>query len=296
MGRIMLRILLAVLGVAVLAFGVVYVLGGRAIRRAPALPPETFVVGTADSTVLAEGARLATVYQCTECHGEGLNGTDFLKGMPFMNLPAPNLTPGRAGGPLSDEQWERAVRHGVGPDGRPLLIMPSEAFTGLADADLAAIVSYARSLPASDPPLMSRSVGPAGRAAALFAGASVMPSRTIDHRARHPASVVADGSAGHGEYLARACRACHGPDYGGMILTFADDLKAPDLTPRNPTGLSSWSEADFLRAMKEGVRPDGRTLSVVMPWRAFGQYSPEELAALWRYLRSLPAATSAGSG
>ncbi|MGE0442803.1 MAG: c-type cytochrome [Gemmatimonadales bacterium] len=291
--RVVSRILIAILAVAILAFGIVFLLGGRSLSRRMELPPEEFAVGTADSARLGEGQRLATVYQCRSCHGEKLSGTSFIEGMPFMNLPAPNLTAGGIGATLTDLQWERAIRHGVGADGRSLLIMPVEAFTGLSDDDLGAIVAYLRTLPAESTELISRSVGPAGRAAALFAPGSIMPGRLIDHAAPHPGgSAAGPGTVAHGEYLGRMCRACHGADYGGMKLAFADGILAPDLTARNGAGMSAWTEEQFVAAMRQGVRPDGRALSEVMPWRAFGQYSPEELGALWQYLTTLPPATS----
>ncbi|MEZ4455109.1 MAG: c-type cytochrome [Gemmatimonadales bacterium] len=290
--RIVSRILIAVLAVAILAFGIVFLLGGRSLGRHMELPPEEFAVGAADSARVAEGQRLTTVYQCRSCHGENLSGTSFIEGMPFMNLPAPNLTAGGIGGTLTDLQWERAIRHGVGADGRSLLIMPVEAFTGLSNDDLGAIVAYLRTLPAESTDLVGRSVGPAGRAAALFAPGSIMPGRLIDHAAPHPAGSVEAGTLARGEYLGRMCRACHGADYGGMKLAFADGTAAPDLTARNGAGMSGWTEEQFVAAMRQGVRPDGRVLSEVMPWRAFGQYSAEELGALWEYLKSLPPATS----
>jgi cytochrome c553 len=290
--RILVRVLLGVLTVALIAVGVVLVLGSRAAAERVELPKEDFAAGPSDSSTIAEGDRLVTLYQCRDCHGAHLEGTDFVKGMPFANIPAPNLTAGGIGPSLSDVQWEGAVRHGIGADGRRLFIMPSEAFAGLANSDLSAIIVYARSLPAEQSMLVERSIGPAGRAAALFAPASVMLSHVIDHGARHPASSPDQSSTDYGAYLARACVACHGADYGGTSLAFANDLRASDLTPRNATGVSSWSEEQFVRAMKEGVRPDGTKLSDVMPWRAFGQYTPAELGALYRFMKSLSPARS----
>ena len=62
---------------------------------------------------------------------------------------------------------------------------------------------------------------------------------------------------------------------------------ASNLTPDQVTGLGSWSEADFVRAMRDGLRPDGAVLDETMPWRAYQRLLDEELAAMWLYLRSL---------
>ena len=64
---------------------------------------------------------------------------------------APNLTRGRGGvgATFSDADFVRAIRHGVDPSGRPLLIMPADDYTHFSDADLGMIIAYVRSLPRS---------------------------------------------------------------------------------------------------------------------------------------------------
>lgn len=62
----------------------------------------------------------------------------------------------------------------------------------------------------------------------------------------------------------------------------------PNLTPDRETGLGGWSEADIVRAVRQGVRPDGRTLSPVMPWQSYAALTDEDAKALAGYLRSLP--------
>ena len=60
-----------------------------------------------------------------------------------------------------------------------------------------------------------------------------------------------------------------------------------NLTPHQ-SGLQSWTEADFVRALREGVRKDGSAISPMMPWQAYAQMNDTELAALWAYLRTIP--------
>lgn len=62
----------------------------------------------------------------------------------------------------------------------------------------------------------------------------------------------------------------------------------PNLTPDRDTGLGAWNEADIMRAVRTGVRPDGRVLAPVMPWHAYGALNDADARALARYLRSLP--------
>jgi hypothetical protein len=54
-------------------------------------------------------------------------------------------------------------------------------------------------------------------------------------------------------------------------------------------GIGAWSEGDFFRALREGVRPDGSHLDEFMPWSVYAHMSDDEVRALWQYLRSVPA-------
>lgn len=63
----------------------------------------------------------------------------------------------------------------------------------------------------------------------------------------------------------------------------------PNLTPDRETGLGAWSEAEIIRAIRTGVRPDGRVLAPVMPWHNYAALTDADARALARHLRSLPA-------
>lgn len=107
-----------------------------------------------------------------------------------------------------------------------------------------------------------------------------------------------------GEYLATImdCGGCH---TGGALagqpdprLRFAGSgigfgipgvgvFYPPNLTSDRETGLGAWSEADIMRAVRTGVRPDGRVLAPVMPWQNYAALTDEDARALARYLRGL---------
>jgi hypothetical protein len=53
-------------------------------------------------------------------------------------------------------------------------------------------------------------------------------------------------------------------------------------------GIGSWTVMDFVRAMREGKRPNGASINEFMPWRLLGRMTDEELEALWLYLQSVP--------
>jgi cytochrome c553 len=63
---------------------------------------------------------------------------------------------------------------------------------------------------------------------------------------------------------------------------------AANLTP-HAQGLGAWTLADFQAALRTGKRPDGRVLDEFMPWKAYGSMSDDEVAALYAYLRTVPA-------
>lgn len=105
--------------------------------------------------------------------------------------------------------------------------------------------------------------------------------------------------AKRGEYVSKAagCLGCHteekkdaAPYAGGRALkTPFGTFYGPNLTPHKEAGIGAWSEADFVRAMREGRRPDGANLFPAFPYPSFTRMSDGDLRDLWAYLRSLPA-------
>jgi mono/diheme cytochrome c family protein len=86
-------------------------------------------------------------YACVECHGQNFGGGVMVDAFPLGRFLGPNLTTGE-GSRTRDYQphdWDRIVRHGVLPDGRPA-VMPSEDFQRMSDQELADIVAYIRSI------------------------------------------------------------------------------------------------------------------------------------------------------
>lgn len=64
-------------------------------------------------------------------------------------------------------------------------------------------------------------------------------------------------------------------------------LYGKNITPDPETGIGTWSEADFIRAMRTGVTPGGKLLDPFMPWHAFQGITDEDLKAMRFYLRTL---------
>jgi len=108
----------------------------------------------------------------------------------------------------------------------------------------------------------------------------------------------AQGDAKRGAYLAKAagCVGCHTetkkdavPFAGGRALkTPFGVFYGPNITPHPSAGLGRWSEADFARAMRLGLRPDGAHYFPAFPYPSFTYITDADLRDLWAYLRTLP--------
>ena len=109
---------------------------------------------------------------------------------------------------------------------------------------------------------------------------------------------AAQGDAKRGAYLIRAagCAGCHTeakkdatPYAGGRALkTPFGTFYGPNITPHPSAGLGRWSEADFVRAMRLGVRPDGAHYFPAFPYPSFTRITDADFRDLWAYLRTLP--------
>jgi cytochrome c553 len=228
-----------------------------------------------DESAIARGGHLArSVTVCTACHGDDLAGTVMADAPGMFRLVAPNLTAGGVGAELQTEDFVRAIRHGVARSGRGLLVMHSDAFHNLAEADLAALIAFVRSLPPVENRLETTTVRPLGRV--LFAlgmfdseNAPILPAETIDHDASFEQAPPEGPTSEYGAYLASItlCYLCHGQDFRG----------APPFDEGAPAG----------RLVRTGMTPSGRQIDPHhMPWDDFNGLTDVETAALWSWLRA----------
>jgi len=111
-------------------------------------------------------------------------------------------------------------------------------------------------------------------------------------------SALAQGDAKHGEYLAKAggCVGCHTEDKEGAVpfaggralKTPFGTFFGPNITPDKTAGLGNWTEADFMRALRHGDRPDGSNYFPAFPYPSFTKITDADMRDLWAYLRTLP--------
>lgn len=241
-----------------------------------------------DSHALAQGAHLFATRGCADCHGDDGAGREVFDAGPVIRVVGPNITPAtlKARGYDAD-RIAAAIRHGVRADGTPLLFMPSYDWHNLGDDDTAALVAYLGTLPdraEQQPPSVLR---PFGKVLAMFGEFPAYAAPMLDHTPRKRATPEEKISVEYGRYVAESCMGCHGSNFAGGIVLAPDTPPTANLTPSR---LGTWGEEDFLRAMREGRRPDGSEIHPLMPWRFYATMKPVELRALWQFLQRLPAA------
>ena len=110
----------------------------------------------------------------------------------------------------------------------------------------------------------------------------------------------AEAPMSRGEYLYKlsGCENCHtdrehdGARLAGgrKLVTPLGVFYTPNITPDRDTGIGRWSEKDFIRALREGKRPDGANYYPSFPYTSYTRLSDTDMKALWGYLRAVPAA------
>lgn len=294
--------------VVILAAGISVTIGWRPFigPHARPLTDRTFEPTAAR---LERGAYMVNnVAGCTYCHSEfdtsqavlrrkaGSEGGGHVwsaEGMPW--LVAPNFTPDKetGAGTWSDDTIARAVREGIGHDGRALFpLMPYGNYKNMSDEDLASVVVYLRrlkpirrELPKSTLPF------PLSR---LINGAP----QPIEHPVSSPD--LSDPIT-RGKYLVTmaSCGDCHTPSDGkgqplkGMAFSGGNTLvfdgrrsaASANLTP-STNGIPYYTEALFLETIRTG-RVRERAISDLMPWSFYREMTDEDLKAIFAYLKTL---------
>lgn len=288
-----LRALLAVVGALVLlaaaALGLGVLLAERKMQRTVSVPVQPVAL-RGDAASVERGKYLFASRGCVDCHGSAGTGRTFLDDGDMV-ITGPNITTG-PGGVVAAYQpvdWVRSIRHGVSPQGRALMIMPSEDYNRFTDDDLASLVAYVRSLPpASGQGAVVKLPLPVK---ALYGyGAIKDAAARIDH-ALPPQPPVPEGvTLAHGQYVANMCIGCHAAGLvGGKIPGGPPDWPpAARLTPGEGSVMGLYPTAEAMIAMfRSGKRPDGTAVQV-MPFESLREMSETDLRALYLYLKALP--------
>lgn len=265
-------------------------------QRRIELPPYALTV-PGDAAAVQRGAYLYASRGCADCHGADAAGRTFVEAPDgSLKMHGPNLTPGGSVAGYTPADWERAIRHGVRRDGRPLRIMPSEDYNRFTDADTGAIVAYLRQLPATSGGAAELRFPVPMRVLYAF-GAIPDAAEKIDH-ALPPSQPVPEAvDTAHGAYVANMCIGCHGAHLsGGKIPGVPPDWPAAaNLTPGAGSAMTPYADPGaFVKMMRSGLRPDGSPVSPVMPFGALAKMSDVDLQALHVYLKTLAPRAAGG--
>lgn len=283
---------IALAGVIVLVF----ILAGGLILRGGALLNATYDIQPAplristDPEAIERGEYIFAA-ACAGCHNMDLSGGTVLDDPAIGFIAASNLTTGQGGigSTYTDADFVRAIRHGVGPDGKPLVLMPSQAYWYFSDEDLATLIAYIKSALAVDNDPGEVNIKPMGRILLALGLLDLLAANRIEHDAPRPPAPPRAVTAEYGEYLVNTndCRACHGPDLTGARPPEPGAPLAPNLTASGE--LAGWSAAEFIATIRTGVTPQRRTLDPnFMPWPDYANLNDDDLTAIFLYLQSLP--------
>jgi mono/diheme cytochrome c family protein len=148
-----------------------------------------------------------------------------------------------------------------------------------------------------------------GIAAIGTAGFYVLTSPTLYRLLRGGAAVPVDHVAnmqnGRTVFYAGGCASCHatpgqGDDTrlgGGLALKSSfGTFYVPNISPHQRDGIGAWDPAAFVRALREGVSPDGHHYYPAFPYTSYQRMSAEDLLDLFAFLKTLPAVEGRARG
>jgi hypothetical protein len=291
------------------AVGITFTIGWRPFIG-PKARPLTERKFDVTAVRLARGRYLAeNVAGCMDCHSahdwtqhdspiipgmEGAGQVFPLQGLPGAINP-PNLTPDpeTGAGTWTDDQFARAIREGIGHDGRALFpLMPYQSFRNMSDEDLASIVVFLRSLPPVHNVIPPTQI--------------IFPVKYLIRSVPQPlTSAVSDPDLStpekRGGYLVTVadCRGCHTPQTkhgdpipsldlaGGFILQGPWGTVASANITQDASGIPYYNDALFLQALRTGY-VGTRKLSQIMPWASFRGMTDQDLLSIFAYLKTVP--------
>ena len=283
-------------GLLTLVIAAVFVVAGIGFVKTTIPPgnPASNIKVQATPEQLARGEKFAL--GCSGCHspnsqlplsGGKDNFAEIPNGPTLGSIYPPNLTPAGELKDWSDGEIIRAIREGVHKSGRPLIIMPTQAFHSMSDNDVQALVAYLRSQPATkNIPQSDTPSNGANLLGILFLGGGMFDTSAQPSITQPISDPPAGVNVQRGQYLATVmgCADCH-----GKTLTGGEPGGFAPVGPNIVAATANWTEANFLTVFRTGKDPiDGRTLSEEMPWKDYGKFSDDEFKSVLMYLKTLP--------
>lgn len=257
-----------------------------------------------DSAVIAHGRHIVfSQAHCADCHSTqnadslldlgiepSLSGGRLFD-VGIARIYTPNITsdPQYGVGRYTDQEIARAIRYGVHPDGSAMLNFMN--FSEMTDGDLTAVVSYLRTQKPVPQKRKKSTYTLLGAVVKAFMVKPVGPKKKLQK------VMPAAATAAYGEYLVNSttnCSGCHtqrdlAGNFTGSLMAGGNqigELVSVNLTPDSTSRIFGWTEQMFLNRMRLGkLNPKSE-----MPWNSFKRMTDVELKAIYRYLRTVPAA------
>ncbi|HLK67367.1 MAG TPA: c-type cytochrome [Bryobacteraceae bacterium] len=234
--------------------------------------------------------------------GRGNVLSDLVQGLPGTVV-ASNLTPDPETGigSWTDGEKIRAIREGVDREGRALFpMMPYGGYRNMSDEDVQSLVAYLNSLPPVKNPLPQTKLA---FPVSLFIKSAPQPVTNVPPPDR-------SNKVKYGEYLVAlgGCADCHTPAEkgqpvagkhmaGGQVFTTSlGTVVSANITPDSETGTGKWSEDFFIKKFQDYMEYSdvgsplaaGPQAFTLMPWLSFSHLPPQDLAAIYAFLRTVP--------
>jgi mono/diheme cytochrome c family protein len=310
--RVLLIILAAVVIVPAAGLGFLYV------RKPAQTPPPSLKVALTPARIARGKFLFEKICDCDGCHsqrdfthfngpvvasgrGRGNLLSAMIEGLPGTVV-APNITPDPETGigTWTDGEKIRAIREGVDKNGRALFpMMPYTGYRSMSDEDVESLVAYLDSLPAVRNPLPQTALAFPVNLMIKFAPqpAGSVPSPARTDRVKYGEYLVTIGGCADCHTLAEKGRPVPGMEFAGgrpFASSFGTVFTA-NITPDIETGIGKWSEEFFLKKFYDyttyvehgAPAVSGPEQFTLMPWLGLSQLPPEDLGAIYAFLRTV---------
>lgn len=243
--------------------------------------PLTEVQVPHDSASIIEGARLARIAHCGDCHNENLSGGIFADIPPkIATLVAPNLT--QVIPTYSNAEMVRLLRYGVKKNGHSIYIMPAFMYHELKEETIGKMIAYLRSLPPLPTP-----EGVPSKSSYAFLGRLLL----IQGKVGPIADMITPNTEGKyvhcdttpvsfGRYLAMSsCTSCHGLELKG------EEGFTPDLIIA-----STYKKEEFFKLIRTGIALGDRQLGLMsdVTKNYLSHLNDKEINSIYAYLQTKP--------
>jgi mono/diheme cytochrome c family protein len=222
--------------------------------------------------------------------------------IPLGKIYSTNITPDEETGigRWTEVEIHRSMVQGVRPTGERILpVMPYEAYSGMAEDDIRALIAYLKTLK----PVRKGTPSPQTWLP-LVRSVFTPPWLKLFGRFSNPPAQAPQGGIERGRYLVEhvaLCADCHTPRNAigvpNRTLYLAGnksgpfDEEIPNITPDKQTGIGEWSREDIANLLLKGDKPDGDTVQGLMAEvieAGYKRMKKEDALAIADYLKSVP--------